>query len=64
MLIDLENESSSAISGSPDAPFENGTLTKQCGNFSTSAMHSTTHPSEGNYFAEVSGLNPGDQFRR
>ena len=58
MLINLENESSSAITGSPDAPFENGTLTQQCGTFSTSAMHSTTHPSEGNYFAEVSGLNP------
>jgi hypothetical protein len=57
IMLELENESSSSISGSPDAPFENGTLSGQCGNFSTSAMHSTTHPSESNYFAEVSGLN-------
>ncbi|MCU1551315.1 MAG: hypothetical protein JWR36_1875 [Glaciihabitans sp.] len=57
IMLDLENESSSSISGSPDAPFQNGTLSAQCGNFATSAMHSTTHPSESNYFAEVSGLN-------
>ena len=57
IMLDLENESSSSISGSPDAPFQNGTLSAQCGNFATAAMHSTTHPSESNYFAEVSGLN-------
>ena len=57
IMLDLENESASSISGSPDAPFQNGTLSAQCGNFATSAMHSTTHPSESNYFAEVSGLN-------
>ena len=57
ILIDVENESSSAIASSPDAPFQNGTLSGQCGNFAATAMHSTTHGSESNYFGQVAGLN-------
>jgi hypothetical protein len=53
----LENESAITVDQSPDATFENGTLDTQCGTFSQTAMHSTTHPSESNYFALVSGLN-------
>ena len=57
ILLDLENESTSSVQASPDAPFENNTLASQCGTFSATSMHSTTHGSESNYFAEVSGLN-------
>jgi hypothetical protein len=56
--IMLENESSVSVDNSPDATFERGTLDAQCGTFSETAMHSTTHPSEPNYVALESGLNP------
>ena len=56
--IVLENESSVAVDNSPDAVFEKGTLDAQCGTFSETAMHSVTHPSEPNYVALQSGLNP------
>jgi hypothetical protein len=56
--IMLENESSVAVDDSPDAVFEKGTLDAQCGTFSETAMHSVTHPSEPNYIALESGLNP------
>ena len=56
-LIDLENESASAVTSSPDAPFQNGTLSGQCGGFAPTVMHSITHGSEGNYVGQVSGLN-------
>lgn len=58
ILIDLENETSSSISDSPDAPFQNRTLSGQCGSFASTAMHSTTHGSEGNYLAQTAGINP------
>jgi hypothetical protein len=58
MNIVLENESSVAVDNSPDATFERGTLDAQCGTFSETAMHSITHPSEPNYVALESGLNP------
>ena len=54
----LENESSVAVDNSPDATFEKGTLDTQCGTFTETAMHSTSHPSEPNYIALESGLNP------
>ena len=56
--IVLENESSASVENSPDATFEKGTLDTQCGTFSQTAMHSTSHPSEPNYVALESGLNP------
>ena len=56
--IVLENVSAVTIDGSPDAPFQNGTLNSQCGRFGPGAMHSTAHGSESNYFALASGLNP------
>jgi len=56
--IALENESSVSVDNSPDATFEKGTLDTQCGTFSETAMHSTSHPSEPNYVALESGLNP------
>lgn len=56
--IMLENESSVSVDNSPDATFERGTLDAQCGTFSETAMHSTTHPSEPNYISLESGLNP------
>jgi hypothetical protein len=56
--IVLENESPAAIDSSPDATFQRGTLDAQCGTFSATAMHSTSHPSEPNYIALESGLNP------
>jgi hypothetical protein len=55
--IMLENESSVSVETSPDATFERGTLDAQCGTFSQTSMHSTTHPSEPNYIALESGLN-------
>jgi hypothetical protein len=58
MNIVLENESSVSVDTSPDATFERGTLDTQCGTFSETAMHSVTHPSEPNYIALESGLNP------
>ncbi|MEO6821183.1 MAG: fibronectin type III domain-containing protein, partial [Candidatus Nanopelagicales bacterium] len=57
IMLDLENESTTRVKASPDAPFQNHVLSQQCGTFSTTSMHSTTHPSESNYFAQVSGLN-------
>jgi hypothetical protein len=57
MMIVLENESSVSVDNSPDATFQSATLQKQCGNFLSSQMHSTTHGSESNYFAMTSGLN-------
>ncbi len=56
--IVLENESSGSVDNSPDATFQRGTLDTQCGTFSETAMHSTSHPSEPNYIALESGLNP------
>lgn len=56
--IMLENESSTSVESSPDATFEQGTLDAQCGTFSQTSMHSTTHPSEPNYISLESGLNP------
>jgi len=56
--IVLENESSVSVDNSPDATFQKGTLDAQCGTFSETAMHSTSHPSEPNYVALESGLNP------
>ncbi|HZV25279.1 MAG TPA: hypothetical protein VFG00_03225, partial [Acidothermaceae bacterium] len=41
--IVLENESTANVESSPDATFERGTLDAQCGTFSQTAMHSTTH---------------------
>jgi hypothetical protein len=58
MDIMLENESAVSVESSPDATFERGTLDTQCGTFSQTAMHSVTHPSEPNYVAAESGLNP------
>jgi hypothetical protein len=58
MDIVLENESPASIDSSPDATFQRGTLNAQCGTFSETAMHSTSHPSEPNYIALESGLNP------
>ena len=55
--IVLENESTANVESSPDATFERGTLDAQCGTFSQTAMHSTTHYSEANYFALTTGLN-------
>jgi hypothetical protein len=57
MDIVLENESPASIDTSPDATFQRGTLDAQCGTFSATAMHSTSHPSEPNYIALESGLN-------
>jgi hypothetical protein len=57
MDIVLENESPASIDSSPDAIFQRGTLDAQCGTFSATAMHSTSHPSEPNYIALESGLN-------
>ena len=57
MNIVLENESPASIESSPDATFQKGTLDAQCGTFSATAMHSTSHPSEPNYIALESGLN-------
>ncbi len=58
MNIVLENESSTSVDSSRDATFERSTLDTQCGAFSETAMHSVTHPSEPNYVALESGLNP------
>jgi hypothetical protein len=57
IMLDLENESTTNVQASPDAPFQNTVLSQQCGTFSRTSMHSTTHGSESNYFAQVSGLN-------
>jgi hypothetical protein len=58
MHLVLENESAQDVDASPDAPFERGTLDTQCGTFGQTNMKSTTHGSQGNYMALVSGLNP------
>src|SRR3954466_7355890 len=58
MHVVLENESAQDVDASPDAPFERGTLDTQCGTFGETNMKSTTHGSEGDYIALLSGLNP------
>src|SRR4051812_19743551 len=58
MHVVLENESAQDVDASPDAVFERGTLDAQCGTFGQTNMKSTTHGSEGNYIALLSGLNP------
>lgn len=58
MQVVLENESAMDVAASADAPFQRGTLDAQCGTFGPTNMKSTTHGSEGNYIALVSGLNP------
>jgi hypothetical protein len=57
IMLDLENESTPTVQSSPDATFQNNVLSQQCGTFAPGAMHNTTHFSESNYLAQVSGLN-------
>ena len=58
MHIVLENEFADNITNSPDAPFQNNTLSTQCGNFTNDNMKGITHGSESNYIGLTSGLNP------